>query len=237
MTLNDVSFFHLAKKPFGTSADVLVEICHVTDALLTSFPCLSSTIHFTCLLYTYNFYPLNHTIFAMLTHGKNKADLSSGHATTAVGPRRASRKKTLTEKGQAYSASSAVFTTTAISAVTESVPIGSASAKEGTGRSAHANASRKNTFTKEGQSKEGTSSRSAVARSGATASNEDEKSEEDEDDYGSLDKETMLEGDIDNADPKTASFNVSLKAFPILSYLYICNLYQIRIVSFVFSFR
>jgi hypothetical protein len=70
--------FHLAKISFGTSADVFIDICHVTDALVTSFPRSLSTIQFTCVLYSYNSSPSNHSYFAMLTRGKNQAIPSSG---------------------------------------------------------------------------------------------------------------------------------------------------------------
>jgi hypothetical protein len=159
--------FHLAKISFGNSADVFVDICPVTDALVTSFPRSLSTIHFTCVLYSYNSSPSNHSYFAMLTRRKNQANPSSGDDASAVGPRRASRKKMLTQKGQAfYSATSAVFTTVAVSAATASVAIDSASAKEGTCRSARAleaaSAPAASVAVRSSPSKEGTSSRSAV---------------------------------------------------------------------------
>jgi hypothetical protein len=159
--------FHLAKISFG--------ICHITDALVTSFSRSLSTIYFTCVLYSYNSSPSNHSYFAMLTRGRNQANPSSGDDTSAVGTRRASRKKTLTKKGQAfYSATSAVSTTVAVSAVAVPVAIDSASAKEDTRRSAHAreaaSAPAASVAVCSSPSKEGTSSRSAVSRSAAIES-------------------------------------------------------------------
>ena len=167
--------FHLAKISFGTSADEFIDICHITDALVTSFPRSLSTIQYTCVLYSYNSSPSNHSYFAMLTRGKNQANPSSGDDASAVGTRRASRKKTLTKKGQAfYSATSAVSTTVAVSAVAASVAIDSASAKEGAHHSARAreaaSAPAASVAVRSSPSKEGTSSRLAVSQSAAIES-------------------------------------------------------------------
>ena len=160
--------FHLAKISFGTSADVFIDICHITDALVTSFPRSLSSIQYTCVLYSYNSSLSNHSYFAMLTRGMNQANPSSGDDTSAVGTRRASRKKTLIKKGQAfYSATSTVSTTVAVSAVAASVAIDSASAKEGNHRSARTreadSAPAASVAVCSSPSKEGTSSHSAVS--------------------------------------------------------------------------
>ncbi len=223
--------FHLAKISFGTSADVFVDICHITDALITSFPRSLSTVHFTCVLYSYNSSPSNHSYFAMLTHGKNQANPSSGDDASAVGTGRASRKKILTEKGQAfYSATSAVSTTVAVSAVAASVAIDSASAKEGTRHSAHAreatSALAASVAVCSSPSKEGTSSCLAVSRSAAIESAMLDNSNLTrilvDGDLDNADGTTT--GDLDNADTMTASFNVSAYLFQ-LRFDCICVIY------------
>ena len=225
--------FHLAKISFGTSADVFIDICHITDALVTSFPCSLSTIQYTCVLYSYNSSLSNYSYFALLTRGKNQANPSSGDDASAVGTRRASRKKTLTKKGQAfYSATSAVSTTVAVSAVAASVAIDSASAKEGTRPSARAHeaasAPAASVAVRSSPSKEGTSSRSAVSRSAAIESAMLDNSNLTRNLVdGNLDNaDDTTTGDLDNADTTTASFNVSAYLFQ-LCFDCICVIYII----------